>query len=72
MTYILTASIKNYVIVKGANIKDFIGVIMEYLLIKLEYLCRKLYGFVWRLRIRLTMNLEKKYVRRSKRRNKDL
>jgi hypothetical protein len=45
---------------------------MEYLLIKLEYLCRKLYGFVWRLRIRLTMNLEKKYVRRSKRRNKDL
>jgi hypothetical protein len=45
---------------------------MEYILIKLEYLCRKLYAFVWRWRIRLTMNLEKKYVRRSKRRNKNL
>ena len=32
---------------------------MEYILIKLEYLCRKLYAFVWRWRIRLTMNLKK-------------
>ena len=39
---------------------------MEYLLIKLECLCRKLYGLVWRWRIRFTANLEKKNVRRIK------
>jgi hypothetical protein len=44
---------------------------MEYLLIKLECLCRKLYAFVWQLRIKLTMNLERrKNVRRIKRTNK--
>ena len=42
---------------------------MEYLLIKLENFCRKLYGLVWRWRIRLTANLEKKNVRKTKRRN---
>jgi len=43
---------------------------MEYLLIKLECLCRKIYGLVWRWRIRFTANLEKRNVRRTKRTNK--
>jgi hypothetical protein len=33
---------------------------MEYLLIKLECLLRKLYGFVWRQRIKFTLKHLKK------------
>ena len=43
---------------------------MEKFMLILECLCRKLYGFVWRWRIRLTTNLERRNVRRIKRTNK--
>jgi len=42
---------------------------MEKFMLLLECLCRRLYGFVWRLRIKLTTNLERRNVRKFKKRN---